>query len=443
MSQANEYYDINSYDARRNGGKQEGKSGVLLTGIVIGMIMSLLIVGAILMISYMTGMVKKNNDKSFGNLYGASQSQDGENEGSSSGEFVSDRIESKINGLVEIIRDEFFLEEVTDEELEAGLYKGLMESLGDPYSEYYTAEEFNELMTQSSGVYYGIGAYVSMDSEYNLPKISGVFKNSPAQEAGLRSNDLIYMVDGEITSGKTLSEVVSLIKGEENTKVLLTIVRDGEQLEKSVTRRQVESPTVDSEMLDDGMGYIRLEEFDDVTTNQFLEAMEELNGQGMKGLILDLRGNPGGNLATVVQIAQNMLPEGIIVYTEDKEQHRSTYRSKGDKQLGIPLVVLVDMNSASASEILAGAIQDYGIGTLVGTKTFGKGIVQSVIPLKDGSAIKITVSAYYTPKGRNIHKIGIEPDVVCEFDSKLYYDAENPIDNQLEKAKEILKGKMK
>ena len=216
-----------------------------------------------------------------------------------------------------------------------------------------------------------------------------------------------------------------------------------EQLEKIATRRKVETPTVESEMLEDGMGYVRLVEFDDVTTNQFLEAMDELYANGMKGLILDLRGNPGGNLSTVVQIAQNLLPKGTIVYTEDKKQNRDTYTSKGNKEIKIPMVVLVDMNSASASEILAGAIQDYGKGTLVGTKTFGKGIVQSIIPMRDGSAIKITVSGYFTPKGRNIHKVGIEPDIVCEFDSERYYDADNPVDNQLEKAKEVLKEKMR
>lgn len=190
------------------------------------------------------------------------------------------------------------------------------------------------------------------------------------------------------------------------------------------------------------MGYLQITEFDDVTTNQFLEAMEQLNQEGMEGLILDLRSNPGGNLSTVVKIAQNLLPEGIIVYTEDKAGQRINYRCKGDKELQIPMVVLVDMNSASASEILAGAIQDYEKGTLVGTTTFGKGIVQSVMPLEDGSAIKITISSYYTPNGRNIHGIGIEPDIVCEFDGKLYYDSENPVDNQLEKAKEVLSGMM-
>ena len=264
-----------------------------------------------------------------------------------------------------------------------------------------------------------------------------------AERAGLRTNDLLYMIGGEQTYGMSLSEAVSRIKGEENTKVDITVVRDGEQVELTAIRGKVETPTVETEMLDNGMGYLRITEFDDVTTNEYLSGIKELRDAGMKGLILDLRSNPGGNLSTVVAIAQNILPKGIIVYTEDKEGNRKDYNCKGDKELDVPLVVLVDMNSASASEILAGAIQDYGKGTLVGTTTFGKGIVQSVIPSKDGSAIKITVSGYFTPKGRNIHKVGIEPDVVCEFDGSLYYDVENPIDTQLEKAKEILAEKMR
>lgn len=443
MSQNNEGYEMDPY---RQHGKGSGNGGVFLGGLAVGMILTMLIVGVIGGILAASGVFDRKTDSVSDQQSALEEIRNqsiSEYISSVSSEFVTPEMATKIDGLVGLIKSEFFLSEVTDEQLEDGLYQGLLNSLGDVYSEYYTKEQFQELMMSSEGVYYGIGAYVSMDPEYNLPKIAGVFKNSPAEEAGLRNNDIIYMVNGEMTTGKTLSEVVSGIKGEENTQVTLTIVRDGEQLEKIATRRKVETPTVESEMLEDGMGYVRLVEFDDVTTNQFLEAMDELYANGMKGLILDLRGNPGGNLSTVVQIAQNLLPKGTIVYTEDKKQNRDTYTSKGNKEIKIPMVVLVDMNSASASEILAGAIQDYGKGTLVGTKTFGKGIVQSIIPMRDGSAIKITVSGYFTPKGRNIHKVGIEPDIVCEFDSERYYDADNPVDNQLEKAKEVLKEKMR
>ena len=236
-----------------------------------------------------------------------------------------------------------------------------------------------------------------------------------------------------------------MIRGEAGTTVDLTIVRQGagDYLHVTVERAKVESPTVKYEMLDDSMAYIQIVEFDDVTIDQFTDALATVKGSDMKGLILDLRGNPGGSLDAVVQIARKLLPEGMIVYTEDKAGKRTEYTCDGKTPLEVPLVVLVDMNSASASEILAGAIQDYGIGTLVGTTTFGKGIVQQIMPFTDGSAIKITISAYYTPNGRNIHGTGIEPDVECEFDGDAYYNSDTPVDNQLEKAKEVLKDLMK
>ena len=221
----------------------------------------------------------------------------------------------------------------------------------------------------------------------------------------------------------------------------LTVIRDGETdyLDITIERRRVESPTVTLEMLEDGIAHIQVTEFDDITVTQFAEAIAEAESQGMKSMILDLRGNPGGNLTTVVEMCRMLLPEGLIVYTEDKAGHRDEYFCDGKNQIEVPLVVLIDGNSASASEILAGAVQDYGVGTLVGTTTYGKGIVQQIMSMEDGSAIKITISGYFTPKGRNIHGTGIEPDVECPFDAEAYYDEVNPYDNQLEKAKEVLK----
>ncbi len=361
--------------------------------------------------------------------------------GNSKNTAIDDAVISKLQTLEGVIH-QHYKDEVSDQQLCDGLYKGLLDSLGDPYSCYYTPEELRDLLESTEGVYYGIGAYVSMDVT-NFPKISSVIAGTPAEEAGIRDNDILYKVDGVSTQGMSLEEAVSLIKGEEHTMVNLTIVRDGQELEIAVERRKVETPTVNHEMMDNGMGYIQIVEFDEVTPGQFQYALEDLRTQGMKGLALDLRGNPGGSMDAVVQIAQMMLPEGLIVYTEDKYGKQRGYACDGKNQLDIPLVVLVDMNSASAAEILAGAIKDYGIGTLVGTKTFGKGIVQQIIPLQDNSAIKLTVSSYYTPKGENIHGIGISPDVEVPFDSKAYYDVENPYDNQLEKAKEVLQDLMK
>lgn len=351
----------------------------------------------------------------------------------------------KLQALEEVIDKYYFLGEVTDEEFQNGMYKGLLSALGDPYSEYYTAEELSLLMEQSEGIYYGIGAYVSLDSKTGLPKIAGVITNSPAEEAELRADDLIYEVDGTSTMGLSLTEAVSMIKGQDGTEVNLTIIRDGETdyLHMKLTRRKVESPTVEFSMKEDDMAYIQVTEFDDVTVDQFADALAMARGSRAKGIILDLRGNPGGNLNAVVDMCNMILPKGLIVYTEDKYGERSEYACDGERELELPLVVLVDGNSASAAEIMAGAIKDYGIGTLVGTTTFGKGIVQSVMPFRDGSAIKVTISAYYTPKGNNIHGIGIEPDVVCEFDGEAYYGSEGKLDNQLDKAMEVLRKMIK
>ena len=239
-----------------------------------------------------------------------------------------------------------------------------------------------------------------------------------------------------------LTAVTALIKGEEGTTVNLTIIREGENdyLSIDVVRKKVEAPSVEYEMFEDGKAYIQIMEFSDATVSQFKEALDTAKSSDMKGLIIDLRANPGGNLSTVVEIAQMLLPEGLIVYTEDKYGNRDEYKCDGKREFDYPLVVLIDGNSASASEILAGSIQDYEKGTLVGTTTFGKGIVQQVISLADQSAVKITVSTYYTPKGRDIHGVGIEPDLVCEFDGNAYYN--EGYDNQLEFAKEVLAGKI-
>lgn len=407
--------------------------GLFLGGMLTGIAAALLVVAIFYLGFYVQGAVESRQNPS-------GQTGTGANENSA----INSHTVSKLQALENTIKKYFYLEEVTEEELQDGVYRGLLDSLGDPYSEYFSPEELNALMEQTEGVYYGIGAYISMDTDTSLPKISGTIAGAPSEEVDLRANDLIYEVDGTSTYGMTLTEVVSMIKGPENTDVTLTIIREGsaDYMQVDVTRRKVESPTVEYEMHEDGMAYIRVTEFDDVTVSQFSRALADARGDGMKGMILDLRANPGGSLTAVVEMAKMLLPKGMIVYTEDKNGKRSEYTCDGDKKLEVPLVVLVDMNSASASEIMAGAIKDYGIGTLVGTTTFGKGIVQQIIPFRDGSAVKLTISAYYTPKGNNIHGIGIEPDVVCEFDGEAYYGSEDRPDNQLDKAEEVLRELM-
>ena len=345
-------------------------------------------------------------------------------------------------GVLEEMIGEYYLEDAEEPALEQGVYKGMIEALGDPYSTYYSQEELEDLQNKTQGIYYGIGARVGIDADTQLPRIASVIEGTPAQEAGLMAVDLLYEVDGTSVQGMDLNSAVALVKGDEGTIVHLTVIREGEAdyLEFDVERRKLENETVTYEMLEDGIGYIQIQEFDDVTVDQFEEALTACRSEGMQGLVLDLRGNPGGNLSTVCEIARMMLPEGLIVYTEDKNGEREEYTCDGTRQLEMPLVVLVDANSASASEILAGAIKDYGIGTLVGTTTFGKGIVQRIMKLSDGSAVKLTVSKYYTPKGNNIHEIGISPDVEVPFESEPYL--EDGTDNQLNRAVEVLKEKM-
>lgn len=347
----------------------------------------------------------------------------------------------KVSTLETMIKQMYYLDEVETQDLREGAYEGMVNALGDVYSVYYTPEETEEIFNQSEGVYYGIGAYCQLDSVTGYVKITGTIKGTPAEEAGLMAGDLIYMVEEEDMAGLDVTQVVMKIKGEEGTKVHLTLVRDGAYVEADVERRKIESPTVEYQMLEDQMGYVQLSEFDDVTVKQFQEALEAIKTENAQGMILDLRGNPGGNLDTVVEIADMLLDEGMIVYIEDKSGSRQEYFAKDGMDWELPIVVLVDGNSASASEVLSGALKDHERATLVGTTTYGKGIVQSLRSLKDGSSLKLTVSAYYTPNGINVHGTGIEPDITEPFDAELYY-GEDQIDNQLEKAKEVLKELM-
>lgn len=423
-----------------NGGKKsQDKSGKFFWGgLFTGLIMSLLVVSSVYVVNRIQYAHKSGQTVGLHTREESQENTDGE---SVTGEAVNEDTVAKMKVIENVIDTYFYKEDVDKDAMVDGIFKGMVESLGDPYSEYYSKEELESLYQDSFGVYYGVGAYVSLDTTTGLAKVSGIIADSPAEEADLRAEDIIYKVDDVDVTGMTLQETVSLIKGDENTTVKLILIRDGKEIEKEVTRRKVESPTVNFKMLDDGMAYIQITEFDTVTVDQFTEAMAMARGNDMKGLILDLRSNPGGNLSSVVSIAKQMLPKGLIVYTEDRDGNREEYSCDGSKELDVPMVVLVNGNSASASEILAGAIKDYGIGTLVGTTTFGKGIVQRPIELSDGSAVKLTISSYYTPNGINIHGIGIEPDVECEFDSERYYSDE-AYDNQLEKAKEVLLQKM-
>ena len=350
------------------------------------------------------------------------------------GSTATSKMQQKLNYFEQLIDSEYlYSDEMKEGMLEEGIYTGYINALGDPYSVYYDEEKTKELYESTSGEYSGIGVVFSQNMNTKISTAVQVYENSPAAEAGLIEGDILYKVNGRDITGEDLSDVVAEIRGEEGTTVELTVMRGSETKEVTmeVVRRKIVVQTVSYEMKDESIGYIRVTEFDKVTYEQFKEAITDLNNQEMKGLVIDLRSNPGGNLSTVVEMLDLLLPKGMIVYTEDKNGERDEYVSDANREYDGPLAVLVNGYSASASEIFAGAIQDYKVGTIVGTTSYGKGIVQQLFPLTDGTCVKLTVSEYFTPNGRNIHGVGIEPDVEVEYKA----DEENvEADNQLDAA---------
>ncbi|MBO5460801.1 MAG: S41 family peptidase [Ruminococcus sp.] len=348
--------------------------------------------------------------------------------------------EEKIELIDSLIEKNYLYQDEIDEEAMAeGLYAGYVSGLGDPYSVYYTEEEANELLESMSGEYSGVGAVLSQDYTTYAVTITNVYKGSPAEEAGLQAGDIIYQVDDYEITDQDLDEIVTWIRGDEGTQVHIHVIRDGELLEMVATRRIIQAETVEYEMKDNQIGYIRVTEFDTVTYEQFKVALDDLELQGMKGLVIDLRSNPGGSLDIVVKMLDLILPEGVSVSMVTTSGETMEFTSDAENEFTKPLTVLVDAYSASASEIFAGAIQDYEKGEIVGTTTYGKGVVQNIVGLGDGSYLKLTIAEYFLPSGRSINEAGITPDVEVAYE----YDENNPeADNQLEKALEIVEQKI-
>lgn len=366
----------------------------------------------------------------------------GSYQGSGTGSLMSQEVQDKIELLYTLVESNYY-EDVDDQELVNGIYHGLLEGLGDPYSVYYTQEEYEDMMISTTGNYYGIGALLGQDPDTMVVTINHIYDGTPAKKAGLKDGDIIVEVNDMEATSMELSQLVTHIRGEEGTTVHLKIYREGEAdyLEFDVERAQVDIPTVESQMLTDEIGYIQVTEFSENTPEQFENAISDLQSQGMKKMIIDLRDNGGGILESCRQMLDVILPEGVVVYTEDKYGDRENYYSDGDSCLDMPIVVLVNGNSASASEIFAGAIRDYEYGTLIGTKTFGKGIVQNVRQLSDGSAVKMTIARYFTPNGDYIHGVGIEPDIELEYEYSGDTESDEydyMADNQVVKAIEVL-----
>lgn len=354
---------------------------------------------------------------------------------------ISSDTETKLSYLKKLI-DETYLHDVKEKDLNEGIYKGYVEGLGDQYSAYYDKKETKELSESLDGSFSGIGAVMTQDASSGVITITQVYDDSPAKKAGIKAGDILYRVEEKTVTGKDLDKVVSWIKGKKGTKVNLTLLRgtNNDKIKVTATRDVINVETVKYKVLENQIGYISISEFDSVTGAQFAKALKQLQKKNIEGLVVDLRNNPGGSLSTVCDILDSILPKGLIVYTKDKNGKKEEYTSDEKHRLNLPMSVLVNGQSASASEIFAGAVQDYGKAEIIGTQTYGKGVVQNLFDLKDGTCVKLTTSEYFTPKGRNIDGKGITPDVKIEYK----YNAKDPkADNQLDKAVSVVKDKIK
>ena len=348
----------------------------------------------------------------------------------------------KIEYLEKMI-DQEYLGEVDNDEMAEGVYAGLVYGLGDVYSRYYTADEYAQETASTDGAYAGIGVSIQKNKNGGV-QIAECYEGGPGADAGLQTGDVITAINDTDVTDMELSDVVSLIRENKDKTIVLTVFRENEEKSReiSVDVTDVELPSVFGEMLDKKTGYIQITQFTGVTPQQYKDMFAELKDKGMERLVIDLRDNPGGLLTSVCDILREILPEGLIVYTEDKYGNREEETCDGKHQLDMPLAVLVNENSASASEIFAGAVQDHGVGTIVGTTTYGKGVVQELRQLSDGSAVKLTVSNYYTPNGNSINKVGIKPDVEVKLASELLNKDEitHEEDNQLQKALNVIEN---
>lgn len=411
--------------------KERHRSGVI-QGLLIGSFTMLAICAVVIAAAVKKGYIRPDTD---GSIYIQSETYDG-NTG------IGTEAEQKLNLIDQTLKD-FYFDDIDDSKVLDNIYKAYVNAYGDKYTVYYTADEYAKIQESSNGAYYGIGVVVRKNDDGTILVVEP-YDGAPGKEAGMRKNDVIVTVNGESVADQDLNSVVAKIKGDEGTTVNIGIRRDGSDdiTELTVTRRKVEIKTVEYEMLDDSVGLITISEFDKVTAQQFKEAYAQLETLGMKGLVIDIRSNPGGLLNVVVDMLDEILPDGLIVYTEDKYGNRQEYNGSNPDVIDVPLAVLVNGESASASEIFAGAVQDYGAGTIIGTQTFGKGIVQTIRRMSDGSAIKYTMAKYFTPKGQDIHGHGVTPDIVEELSDEFInlteYDASK--DNQLQKAIEVIKG---
>ena len=345
---------------------------------------------------------------------------------------------------IDAIIEKYYLGETNEQDLIEGAIKGYVQGLGDPYSQYITAEEMVEYETQLMGNYVGIGIYMTASQEHNLIQVITPIPESPAAEKGIMSGDLIKSIDGIEYTAEDLDEAAEKIKGEEGSKVKLVIVRENEEIEFELKRRKVLTNPVEEELLEEDIGYLRISSFDDGTADHFKEKYKDLQKKNIKGLIIDLRNNGGGILSEALEITNFIADKGeTLLITVNNENNEEITKAESNPIIDVPVVLLINENSASASEIVAGALKDLNKATIIGTKSYGKGVIQRIIKLTDGSALKLTIEEYFTPNKNKINKIGVEPHETV----RLPESVENPLllekkdDTQLERAIEILKNK--
>lgn len=420
----NNFKGNNAYNNGNNGNKHGKKSyfAGLITGVIWGIaVVFILIILSNIIENELTESGKISDNVGTSALTGSSKSS-----------------------IIKQYIDKYFMEDVDNDILTEGMYKGMLESLNDPYSVYYTKDEVESLKQSSEGEYVGLGISVTQNNETKVITVTKVYDDSPAKDAGIESGDTIYSINDNVLTDETLDELLVDIKGEEGKEVKMQLKRGEETIDADMKLREVLIDVVSYEMLEDNIGYIIIDQFTGTSTEQVEEAINDLKSQGMERIIVDLRDNPGGQLECIQAILNYFLPKDkLLLYSETKDGEQEKYYTENDGLItDMPLCVLVNENSASASEVFAGVVKCYDRGKLVGTKTFGKGIMQSTFGLSDGTAIKLTIGKYYLPDDSNIHGIGIEPD----YEVKLPEDVTNvwalkhPDDPQLTKAIEVVKG---
>ena len=435
--------------------KKEGKGGHFWAGVLTGALIMALAVLLVVGVSagiYITGRKVIHTEQSSGGGNGAPGITEGEKATKPDLKKVSSKMQ-----MIQSIIDQVFLYDEDATEVEDYIYRGMMAGLNDPYSVYYNANDYKALQDSTNGSYSGIGAMISQNKTTGLCTIVKVFEGSPALEVGMKPGDIVYKVGDTLVAGESLDVLVSnYIKGKEGTQLQITVYRADSDtyVDMTLTRRKIEVPTVESRLLADNVGYVAVSEFDAITVEQFEKSIDELEKQGMKQLVIDLRSNPGGILDSAVAMVDYILPDDmknfekgngktLIVYTADKNGGGDIYTASDSHEVDMPIAILVNENSASASEVFTGALKDYKKAVVVGTTSYGKGIVQNLIPLGDGSAIKITTAHYYTPSGFDLHGKGIAPDVEVELDENLKSQAvvTPEEDNQVQAAVKALEKK--